>query len=715
MDNQEERRVVENPELELAKKLIEKTSGNLFLTGRAGTGKTTFLKQLRAESPKRMVVVAPTGIAAINAGGVTIHSFFQLDFGPYVPGSKRGAKSAYRFSEAKKELIRAIDLLVIDEISMVRSDLLDNIDDTLRRFRNPSKPFGGVQLLMIGDLQQLPPVVTEEEEGLLNRFYDSPYFFDSRALKEAGYSTIELQHVYRQSDSRFIELLNRIRDNMAGPDTLSALNSRYIPGFRPEGTGERYVRLVTHNRQAREINEARMAELEGKEFIFSAEISGRFPESSYPADTELRLKKGAQVMFVRNDSSGERRYYNGSLGEIESLDEKEIRVRIHESGETIKVIPEQWENNRFDLNEESGEIEEIKEGEFRQYPLRLAWAITIHKSQGLTFSHAVINASAAFAHGQTYVALSRCKTLEGIVLERPLTAASVITDRRVSEYLRVQHGMAAGLREIDKMENAYLRQLLLELFDFMPVCNRLNDLNRSVAMAYGNLFPSVVERFRSAEEGCRRDVRDVALRFAALADSLLADLNEENRTKLAEKIRGGCRYFREKLEPLLQTVMEMPVQTDNKETKKRLLKEKEVLQKGIRLKLKMLRHFSDNPFEADAYLRSKSLAEQEVEKEERTASRKLAAKKSRPAVPKEVERPEIYEALRRWRAAKAEAANKPAFTVLHNKTLLNICAMMPSSEPELKRVPGIGPTIMENWGREILDILNNTKKRDDFS
>ena len=422
-----------NEESILAWNIIEKTSANLFLTGKAGTGKTTFLKQLKEKSPKRMVVLAPTGIAAINAGGVTIHSFFQLPLSPYLPGTSFGGneKKKYQFSALKRKIIRSIDLLVIDEISMVRSDLLDAIDSVLRRYRKHDLPFGGVQLLMIGDLHQLAPVVTDHEERMLRQYYDTPYFFSSKALQQAHYLTIELKKVYRQQDQEFISLLNQVRENKATTATLQALNKRYIPDFIPPKE-DNYIRLTTHNAPAQRINEEELEALPSKAYSFTAEVEDNFPESSYPADYKLVLKQGAQIMFVKNDV--QHRFYNGMIGEVVSIDGSEIVVRSRDTDEEFELEKAEWANAKYTLNEETKEIEETVEGVFRQYPVRLAWAITIHKSQGLTFEHAIIDASRSFSYGQTYVALSRCKSLEGMVLSAPLSPSAIIGSGTIEQF-----------------------------------------------------------------------------------------------------------------------------------------------------------------------------------------------------------------------------------------------------------------------------------------
>lgn len=423
-----------NPELELANTLIGQTSTNIFLTGKAGTGKTTFLRSLMKESPKRMIVLAPTGIAAINAGGMTIHSFFQLPFAPYIPGTAFGgdAKYRFRFGREKLHIMQSIDLLVIDEISMVRADLLDAIDDVLRRFRKNEKPFGGVQLLLIGDIQQLPPVTKNDEWKMLSEYYDSPYFFSSKALSQTTFCTIELKKVYRQSDTRFLELLNAIRENRCTEKDIAMLNSRFIPENKTTND-KGYIRLTTHNQQAQQINNKKINDLPTPSYTFKAKIEGNFPEYSYPTEPELKLKEGAQVMFVKNDISGEHRYANGTIGRITRLSNQHIEVTVDETGVVIDLQEAEWANTRYKLDEETKEIIEETEGTFTQYPLKLAWAITVHKSQGLTFDKAIIDVSSAFTHGQTYVALSRCRTLEGMILSAPITSEAVISDKIIDD------------------------------------------------------------------------------------------------------------------------------------------------------------------------------------------------------------------------------------------------------------------------------------------
>lgn len=420
-----------NFELDVARFIVEKTDMSLFLTGKAGTGKTTFLREVVRYTKKKCIVLAPTGIAAVNAGAMTIHSFFQFGLGPFVQGVIE-PKSDFRINKSKLELIRHLQLLIIDEVSMVRADLMDHIDVELRRIRRNSKPFGGVQLLMIGDLQQLPPIAHGGEDELLRQYYKTLYFFSSSALKSMKYSCIELKNVHRQTDGHFIDILNHARNCTLTSLDITDLNARYIPGFSPKPE-DGYIRLMTHNRQVDYVNTAEMEKLDSKPYTFVAAVTGTFPEESYPTADSLTLKKGAQVMFIKNDP--ERRFINGTLGEVKSIDKNSIAVRLAESGTVIDVEPMEWQNIRYQFDEESKEISSKQIGRFKQYPLKAAWAITVHKSQGLTFDKAIIDVHAAFSPGQAYVALSRCRTLDGLVLSSPVSASVFMRDNAVDAYM----------------------------------------------------------------------------------------------------------------------------------------------------------------------------------------------------------------------------------------------------------------------------------------
>lgn len=596
-----------NPEIALARQIIENTNTHLFLTGKAGTGKTTFLRRLREESTKRMVVLAPTGIAAINAGGVTIHSFFQIPFAPFLPGVQY-SRETFRMSERKKRLIRSLDLVVIDEISMVRADLLDNIDAVLRRHRDRHKPFGGVQLLMIGDLQQLAPVVKEEEWSLLSAHYESPFFFSANALRSTDYATVELKTVYRQRDENFIDLLNAVRNNTAGMTELQLLNARYIPNFEPRRE-EGYVRLVTHNHQADRINEHNLAQLPSKAFTYRAEIKGTFPEYSYPTQPDLSLKIGAQVMFVKNDGTGAHRYFNGMLGEVVSLTPTEICVRAQDTGEHIDVPREEWLNSRYALNETTMQVEEITEGVFRQFPLRTAWAITIHKSQGLTFERAIIDASASFAHGQTYVALSRCKTLEGLVLSAPIPPRAIIQDAHVQAFSEDMAQQLPTPEKVREMERLFFLQLLGEVFSFGVLLVLLDGFLRLLDEYFYKRQPATVADFKALRVDLADRVEAVSHRFARQYEHIVLTAEAYRHSPLLqERVTKAADYFLDALAPLVHLLGNTSLSTNNKVVAKRLKKHSEEMTEELRLRVALLRHVAAHGFEQKAYQQARALA-----------------------------------------------------------------------------------------------------------
>lgn len=596
-----------NEESILAWNIIEKTSANLFLTGKAGTGKTTFLKQLKEKSPKRMVVLAPTGIAAINAGGMTIHSFFQLSFSPYIPGTTFGSgeQKRYQFSKLKRNIIRSIDLLVIDEISMVRSDLLDAIDSVLRQYRKRHDlPFGGVQLLMIGDLQQLAPVVTAQEEQLLKEHYDTPFFFSSNALKQVGYLTVELKKVYRQQDEQFISLLNQIRENRASDATLQALNQRFIPNFEPPKNSN-FIRLTTHNAPAQQINEQQLAALPSRAFSYTAEVEDNFPESSYPADFMLTLKPGAQVMFIKNDP--QHRFYNGMIGEVIGVKPDEegdkIIVRSKDSDEEFELEKMEWVNAKYTINEETKEIEETVEGKFRQYPLRLAWAITIHKSQGLTFEYAIIDASHSFTHGQTYVALSRCKTLEGMVLSQPLSRGAIISSQTVDAF---NSQLAAPTQEqICYLEQQYVLHCIGELFDFYAISGSYEHLMRCLVEFFNSKYPRVVSEYQKLQV-VLKSLIGVSDKFRLQYTRMLSQNPDILQAELQERIHKGAEYFFDKIGILSDLIRKSNLDTDNKVAKKQFQDRFSVFSEDVKLKERLLKYERSAVFTVTDYLKKKA-------------------------------------------------------------------------------------------------------------
>lgn len=554
-----------NLELRQAWEFVEHTGMSIFLTGKAGTGKTTFLKTLKSHSHKRMVVVAPTGVAAINAGGVTIHSFFQLPLSPYVPNAKMEQRFAY--SKEKRKIMRTIDMLVIDEISMVRSDVLDAVDNVMRRFREHDKPFGGVQLVMIGDLHQLTPVVSDKEEKILSEYYNTTYFFGSKALQSIDYVTIELHHVYRQQDESFLKILNDIRDGHPTADDLKTLNSRYNPSFRPNANDD-YIRLTTHNSKADDYNNYELLALKTPSYTFEAEIEKEFPPSDYPTDMCLTLKTGAQVMFLKNDPKG--RYYNGRIGHVTYVDERQILVLCPGDEKAIEVEKEVWENTKYKLNDSTNQIESEVVGTFTQYPLRLAWAITIHKSQGLTFDHAIIDAQLSFASGQVYVALSRCKTLEGIVLASPIEPSAIINDSRVSDYVANQGAAAKeSIERLPKLKEAYYKQLLVELFNFKPILVAESSLDRVMQEFFYS--KSALAALHHTALG---DLRTKVIPTAKTWTNKIENLTDEqaHSTDFLERVKRGAAYFAGQLTDIFDDLIKRTglLQTNNKMIKRRL-------------------------------------------------------------------------------------------------------------------------------------------------
>ena len=557
----------ENRELCTAWDFVENTGRSIFLTGKAGTGKTMFLKTIVEKSRKRPIVVAPTGVAAISAGGVTIHSFFQLPFSPYVPGAK--VESKFDFSREKRKIIASIDLLIIDEISMVRADLLDAVDNVLRRFRDHYQPFGGVQLLMIGDLAQLTPVVTPEDEQVLKPYYDTPYFFGSKALQQIDYVTIQLEHVYRQQDTSFIEILNQIRDGHPSQEVLDKLNSRNLPTAPSQGGGA--IRLTTHNQLANFYNESELQKLPGRAFQYHAEVKGTFPDYSYPTAETLVLKQGAQVMFVKNDPSGEHKYYNGRIGRVHEIAQNRLTVYCEGDSEAIEVEPLEWENTRYTLNEKTREIESEVQGTFKQLPLRLAWAITIHKSQGLTFDRAIIDANQSFAPGQVYVALSRCRTLEGLVLASPLTARAIINDERVDNYIAGQEAEAQrSIEQLPVLKQEYERYLLLQLFDFRPLLYQQETMVRIFAEYFYHSHASLKQLHDQALFDLRQKVIDVATKWQQKIQLMPYEaLRQED---FLERVKRSAEYFADTLYDILAKPLELTaaIKTDNKQAARRL-------------------------------------------------------------------------------------------------------------------------------------------------
>ena len=544
----------------LAEEFAMHTNRPLFITGKAGTGKTTFLRKLREQTPKNMVVVAPTGVAAINAGGMTIHSFFQLPVRTLIPTpqSYKQLFAEQRLTQRKRNLIYHLEMLVIDEISMVRADVLDAIDQVLRRYKyRKDQPFGGVQLVMIGDLFQLSPVVTRgDDEEAMRKYYEGPYFFQAKVMQELQPIYVELDHVFRQQDQTFVQLLNEVRENQLTAQGRALLNGRYNPRF--QNTDEDFhITLTTHNRLADELNERELAKLPDEPHVFTAEIKKDFPVNIYPTEETLYLKTGARVMFVRNDDQKPRRFYNGKIGVITEMDRDKIVVRC-EDGD-IEVTRMVWENIRYKEDEKTGKINEEILGTFTQYPLRLAWAVTIHKSQGLTFDKVIIDAARAFAAGQVYVALSRCRTLEGIVLSSKLDYVELDNDPSVLRYTDSQPSVERIQQALPTARKEYEIQLFSALFDFHRTLSLVDQMRKMAASKVS--FNAECLPFLDALQPVFTEWQTIADKFRPQLTKLLLS---GNKSLLRERLHAACGYFVPLMQPVAQKIADHPCRCKNK-------------------------------------------------------------------------------------------------------------------------------------------------------
>ena len=703
--------MVYNPEIELAEKYITETGVSIFLTGKAGTGKTTFLHHIVERCRKRSIVVAPTGVAAVNAGGVTIHSFFQLPFCPYLPDVKE-LVTEYQLPESQRQLrkskidiIRTLDLLIIDEISMVRADLLDAVDAVMRRYRRSGRPFGGVQLLMIGDVQQLAPVVSDEERPYIERVYASPFFFHSKALQRLQYITIQLTTVYRQQDPLFLRLLNNIRDSKFDEATLAALNSRVRKPGDPAvfADGQEPILLTTHNWQADEVNRRNLEALDTPVQIFDAVVEGNFPDSAAPTERHLELKVGAQVMFVKNDSLGHR-YYNGMIGVVESVEtdgtsdgQKHIVV-VNSEGERIDVGQERWDTWKYEIDSTDNQIKPILDGVFVQYPLKTAWAVTIHKAQGLTFDRLQVDASAAFTYGQVYVALSRCRSLEGLTLLSPITPQNAFENKDIEQFNGTMTPIEQAEEMLDGYRSQYYFDVLYELIDFSGLQHALEGLNRLYQELLRGLYP---EQATTLTALCSKELTElvsVAERFHRQLDAIGA--GSSSRALLLERVQKGAAYFGQVVKAMDEQVRPcLAVEIDNKETSRRLKEQGERYSSVALLKIKVLDYVAAHGFTVEGYQQAK--VDAALAKPEK--ARKSRAKKPETLTGKE----RLQAMLTAWRRQKAEELGVSAFVVLWQRSLLAIVNALPTNEEELLNVPGMGKVSVGRYGKEILQIVDD--------
>nr|WP_321237624.1 helix-turn-helix domain-containing protein [uncultured Psychroserpens sp.] len=695
-----------NKDLELAWDFVNNTDRNIFLTGKAGTGKTTFLHKLKMKSLKRIVVVAPTGVAAINAKGVTIHSFFQMPFGPILPNDNLEGASGFtrKFSKTKISIIKSLDLLVIDEISMVRADLLDGIDKTLRRFRNRNLVFGGVQLLMIGDLQQLSPVIKENEWQLLKPFYKNAYFFSSLAYQESNAITVELKYIYRQDNPRFIKILNEIRTNTLSQSSADELNKRFLPDFSPH-ENEGYISLTTHNNKAERVNVSELEKLKDASEVYLAKIEGKFPEFSYPNKEELVLKVGAQVMFIKNDSSVDKRYFNGKIGKVILLESDEVVVKCPDDDFNIIVTPEVWENINYSVDPETKAITENRIGSYTQMPLRLAWSITIHKSQGLTFEKAIIDAQGAFAHGQTYVALSRCKSLEGLVLKSKIDSSQIISDSNVITFSKEAEENQPDQSVLQQSKVEYQLNLISELFSFYKF---LYPVNRVLDIYYKN---------RGSIEGTLETplitIKESITALLKVANGFNAQLKElsndqelpEQSELLHKRFKKAIEYFKEQTKNnILEPYKTFGFTTDNKALEKDITKQLDTFEELLSIKQLYFRGLTGN-FNSIKFLelRAKSVF---LAKEKPKKPRKVAIDGTTNV--------ELFELLRELRNTIAQREDLIHYQIFTQKALYEMCETLPTNTAELKSVSGMGKVRVQRYGNEILEVIRSYCEENDI-
>ncbi|UKJ06583.1 helix-turn-helix domain-containing protein [Solitalea lacus] len=589
----------DNTIFKLAVQFVNQTNRHLFITGKAGTGKTTFLRYIHQHTPKKMVVVAPTGVAAINAGGVTIHSFFQLPFEPFLPiNQPYWNKDLGRFntiysylkglkmSKDRKELIQEMDLLVIDEVSMVRADLLDTVDSLLRYVRQNPVPFGGVQVVFIGDLFQLPPVVKSDDWSVLRNYYKSPFFFDANVIQESEPLYLELTKIYRQQDDVFINLLNNIRSNTVTTADLECLHQYYKPEFK-KPQHEDYITLTTHTVKADQINKAELEALPSKGHLFKADVTGDFNESAYPVDEVLELKEKAQIMFIKNDSGEHRRYYNGRLATVKGISAKTITV-VFSDGNELELEKESWHNVKYQFNKDTEAIDEIVLGEFKQYPVRLAWAVTIHKSQGLTFEKAIVDAGASFAAGQVYVALSRLTNLQGLVLLSKITQQAISTDDRVIEFCSKALNDHLLEQELKANRKQYVNTLLLQTFNWNKLVFYIEQHYYSLN---GGLVSDKTEAADLAEKWYKivLSQQKVANTFILQLDKLLPLAQTDGYATLIDRIDKAVGYFSKSLDEVLDELDEHINQTRKKKRVTKYLATLKQLRKFLFRKVELVK------------------------------------------------------------------------------------------------------------------------------
>lgn len=680
---------------QLAEQYIRNTNRCLFITGKAGTGKTTFLRRLQLECPKRMAIVAPTGVAAINAEGVTVHSFLQLPPQVFLPtpAARKALFAEMQMRGQKRKVLQNLELLVIDEVSMVRADLLDTIDVVLRRFKHhPNLPFGGVQVIFIGDLFQLSPVVRDADWQLLRDYYSGPYFFQSQVMQQLNPVYIEFDHIFRQSDPTFINILNEVRNNILSPQHRERLNACYNPTFRNDEQ-DYHIILSTHNYKVDGINQKEIDRIDAPAYTYEATITGTFPESAYPMDTHLTLKVGARVMFLRNDIRPEKLFYNGKLGIVEELTDEYILVRCGEE-EPIEVPLMEWENLRYITDSKSDDIKVEVAGTFRQYPLRLAWAVTIHKAQGLTFDRVVIDAADAFACGQVYVALSRCRSLEGIVLLNKIPDNALTNDTAVLAFTDSQPAISEVQSQYPAAGKDYHIAMLCSVFDFRPSLEQMQGMQTFITKhtSYGNTANdflknslATIEQLCTVGEQFQRQIRSVM-------NATTPDINY-----LSARLQAAADYFSPLLQQLMEQFRQSPLSTDNKTDARNFDPLAEEFLQDMARKQLLMQQLPNNPT-VEHYFQVRSTFRPD-------AVRFTSLGDEQNLTTDNCSHPLLLQALRQLRRQKAEDYEVRAFHLASNALILDIADKLPVTRQQLLKLKGFGSKKYTLWGEEVLQTV----------
>ncbi len=701
-----------NPGFEQVLNFVNQTNRLVFLTGKAGTGKTTLLKYIRKNTFKQMAVVAPTGVAAINAGGATIHSFFQFPFGPFLiklkeSGEPDAAKNTavLKYTSQRLAIFRNLELLIIDEVSMVRADLLDQIDVTLRQTRKKwHLPFGGVQVLFIGDMYQLPPVVQSEEWQLLADIYPSPFFFESKVLRQNQPVFIELEKIYRQSNQEFIDLLNKVRNNTLQKSDIEVLNAHYKSNISDHEYNTN-ITLTTHNRKADEINTRNLNKLKTKAFSYISSNEGQFSEKNFPAEEKLVLKEGARVMFLKNNT--EKNYYNGKIGVVSFLSEDKIKVIGDEDRREIEVGRETWTNVSYKLNKTSGHLDEEILGTFTQYPLRLAWAITIHKSQGLTFDKLIIDAAESFSAGQVYVALSRCKSLEGLTLSSKINSSALISETAIVRFSNARQNPGEIALAFTGARQDYVKTLVLGLFDFSELAQLREEFMATSAIFKSRLSEQGKDWLNNL--GFRiENIKEVTDRFRnQLLTLFQVETNLETNQVLQERIQKASAYFVTELKGILNEFKDHPVTTESKEAADHLTPLLQQTFEEIFRKYTFIQS-TESGFYLTEFVKQKLTLQLPNVKINTYASAKNVRLASH------VKHPDLYRSLLVLRDEICEEEHKPIYMVASNKTLEELVEYLPTDAEELMQIKGFGEAKVAAYGDRFLREINDYRIEHDL-